>query len=168
MVDKIDEDRIKANIGANLSLGVASNTIGAGNISGNVGGGYTYNKGEAITERSSLTAGENLGIRVGGNLETDLATVGSDRKKGELKVGGKVITKDRELKEEAGGAIVGISGGLSGEIGLDLELADKKKKRTQHNSVIGFEKENIQAQSFERNGQQSNLENLETDDEGRV
>lgn len=58
MVDKIDEDRIKANIGANLSLGVASNTIGAGNISGNVGGGYTYNKGEAITERSSLTAGK--------------------------------------------------------------------------------------------------------------
>ena len=161
--DRYKEQKIKANAGLNGSLGVSSNTIVTGNGNASAGGGQIWKEGEKITERSGLTAGNSMDIEVGGNLNVDSATVGSDIKKGKLDVEGNINTTDRTTQEKSGGAVVGASGGLTGEIGADLEIGDKKNREVKSNSVLSFQKENISAKKVTQNGEKSNIESLKTD-----
>lgn len=161
--DQYKEQKIKANAGLNGSLGVSSNTIVTGNGNASAGGGQIWKEGEKITERSGLTAGNSMDIEVGGNLNVDSATVGSDIKKGKLDVEGNINTTDRTTQEKSGGAVVGASGGLTGEIGADLEIGDKKNREVKSNSVLSFQKENISAKKVTQNGEKSNIESLKTD-----
>ncbi|KYM48771.1 hypothetical protein A2U04_03080 [Fusobacterium necrophorum subsp. funduliforme] len=161
--DQYKEQKVKANAGLNGSLGVSSNTIVTGNGNASAGGGQIWKEGERITERSGLTAGNSMDIEVGGNLNVDSATVGSDIKKGKLDVEGDINTTDRTTQEKSGGAVVGASGGLTGEIGADLEIGDKKNREVKSNSVLSFQKENISAKKVTQNGEKSNIESLKTD-----
>ncbi|CAL7887860.1 Filamentous hemagglutinin family N-terminal domain protein [Fusobacterium necrophorum subsp. funduliforme] len=161
--DQYKEQKVKANAGLNGSLGVSSNTIVTGNGNASAGGGQIWKEGERITERSGLTAGNSMDIEVGGNLNVDSATVGSDIKKGKLDVEGDINTTDRTTQEKSGGAVVGASGGLTGEIGADLEIGDKKNREIKSNSVLSFQKENISAKKVTQNGEKSNIESLKTD-----
>ncbi|WP_069637010.1 hemagglutinin repeat-containing protein, partial [Campylobacter pinnipediorum] len=162
-VDTYNTSKIKANASATLSAGLGSNTIGAGNVSASAGGGYIYGNGEKISQRSSITAGEEFEAEVGNNLNLDSATIGSDTKKGSLKVEGETKITERVLKEQAGGAIVGISGGITGELGLDLEIGDKKDKQVAQNSVISLAKENISSGKIKLNGEEVKADSLKTD-----
>ncbi|WP_069638265.1 hemagglutinin repeat-containing protein, partial [Campylobacter pinnipediorum] len=162
-VDTYSNSKIKANASATLSAGVGSNTIGAGNVSASAGGGYIYGSGEKISQRSSITAGEEFEAEVGNNLNLDSATIGSDTKKGSLKVEGETKITERVLKEQAGGAIVGISGGITGELGLDIEVGDKKDKQVAQNSVISLAKENISSGKIKLNGEDVKADSLKTD-----
>ncbi|MDK4501886.1 hemagglutinin repeat-containing protein [Fusobacterium necrophorum] len=161
-VDEYKEEKIKANAGASGSVGVSSNTIATalGNIS--AGGGYLWKEGQKITERTGFTAGKRMDIEVGGDLDVDSATVGSDTKKGNLDVKGEIRTKDRTTYEKSGGAVVGGSAGLTGEIGMDLEIGDKRNREVKSNSVLSFHKENISAKKVIQNGKESDIDSLKT------
>ncbi|OPA70590.1 hypothetical protein BB381_04335 [Campylobacter pinnipediorum subsp. caledonicus] len=162
-IDTYNTSKIKSNASATLSAGLGSNTIGAGNVSASAGGGHIYGNGEKISGRSSITAGEEFEAEVGNNLNLDSATIGSDTKKGSLKVDGETKITERVLKEQAGGAIVGISGGITGEIGADVEIGDKKDKQVAQNSIISLEKENISSNKISLNGQKTETDSLRTD-----
>ncbi|MCI7681844.1 MAG: hemagglutinin repeat-containing protein, partial [Fusobacterium necrophorum] len=161
--DQYKEQKVKANAGVGGSVGVSSNTIVTALGSVSAGGGYIWKEGEKITERTGLTAGKSMDIEVGGDLNVDSATVGSDMKKGKLDVKGDINTKDRTTQEKSGGAVVGASVGLTGEIGVDLEIGDKKNREVKSNSVLSFQKENISAKKVTQNGEKSNIESLKTD-----
>ncbi len=161
--DQYKEQKVKANAGVSGSVGVSSNTIVTALGGASAGGGYIWKEGEKITERTGLTAGKSMDIEVGGDLNVDSATVGSDMKKGKLDVKGDINTKDRTTQEKSGGAVVGASGGLTGEIGMDLEIGDKKNREVKSNSVLSFQKENISAKKVTQNGEKSNIESLKTD-----
>ncbi|MDY4012000.1 MAG: hemagglutinin repeat-containing protein, partial [Fusobacterium gastrosuis] len=162
-VDKYNEQRVKANAGLSGSVGVASNTLVTGNGSLSAGAGSIWKEGEKIESRSGLTAGRKMNLEVGGDLEVDSASIGADTKKGNLKVEGEIKTKDRVTKERAGGAIVGGSAGLTGEIGIDLEIGDKRNREVNSKTVLSFEKENISTKKVTHNDKESNIDSIEND-----
>nr|WP_130891786.1 hemagglutinin repeat-containing protein [Fusobacterium ulcerans] len=132
--DKYDESRIEAWAGVDGSLGVASNTIGTGDLGVSAGGGQIYKKGDVINNQAGIVVKNNITGTIEGDLNLKGGVFGSEtgNANGNLTIGGNVNVEDVKSNLEAGGAIVGGNigskgGGVQGEVGdvIDLEKTAK-------------------------------------------
>ncbi len=141
-VDKIDESRIEGWLGADVSAGVASNTVGTGDIGLSAGGGQIFKKGNEMGTQAGITAKKNIDANVGGDLNLKGGSVGSETGDGNLNVGGNVNVEDVKTDLEANGAIVGISGGTKGG-GIQGEVGDVIDKEQTAKGTIGLKPGNV-------------------------
>ena len=132
--DKYDESRIEAWAGVDGSLGVASNTIGTGDLGVSAGGGQIYKKGDVINNQAGIVVKNDITGTIEGDLNLKGGVFGSEtgNANGNLTIGGNVNVEDVKSNLEAGGAIVGGNigskgGGIQGEVGdvIDLEKTAK-------------------------------------------
>lgn len=157
------EDSINANAGGNVSIGAASNTIGKGELGFSAGGGNLWKNGETV-QQSGIKSGGNLVVDVGGDLNMSGAILGSETGNGNLKVDGNINLKDLVTNEKQGGAHITVSGGLTGDMGVDGTIGDIKDKQVTSKSVIGLNQKNINVNGdITLNGEKSNVNNIYTD-----
>ncbi|WP_448821280.1 two-partner secretion domain-containing protein, partial [Cetobacterium sp.] len=71
------EDSINANAGGNVSLGVASNTVGKAELGFSAGGGNIWKNGETV-KQSGIKSGGNLVVDVGKDLNMTGGVLGSE------------------------------------------------------------------------------------------
>lgn len=158
-----DEHSINANAGANVSIGGSTNTIGKAEVGFNAGGGDIWKSGETV-EQSGIKVGGNLNVSVKGDLNMTGGVLGSESGNGSLEVGGNLNIKDIVTKEQQGGAHITVSGGFSGDMGVDGTIGDEKNKQVTTKSAIRLNPDNIKVDgNVSINGESSNIDNINTD-----
>lgn len=158
-----EEHSINANAGANVSIGGSTNTIGKAEVGFNAGGGDIWKSGETV-EQSGIKVGENLNVSVKGDLNMTGGVLGSESGNGSLEVGGNLNIKDIVTKEQQGGAHITVSGGFSGDMGVDGTIGDEQNKQVTTKSAIGLNPDNIKVDgNVSINGESSNIDNINTD-----
>lgn len=163
MISSYNEESINANAGGNVSIGASSNTIGKGELGFNAGGGNIWKSGETVVQ-SGITSGGSLNVTVKNDLNMKGAILGSEIESGSLDVGGNVSITDISTFEKQGGAQITISGGLTGDMGIDGQIGDMQNKEISNKSVIGLKKENISVKGdININGEESTIENIYMD-----
>ena len=157
------EDSINANAGGNVSIGAASNTIGKGELGFSAGGGNIWKNGETV-KQSGIKSGGNLVVDVGKDLNMTGGVLGSETGNGSLNVGGNVNLKDLVTTEQQGGAHITVSGGFTGDMGVDGKIGDTKDKQVTSKSVIGLKQENINVNGdISLNGEKGGVKDIYTD-----
>lgn len=131
-----DNHEINANTGVNVSVGVASNTIGKGEVGASGGGGDIWSTGETVSQ-STIKSGKNLNANIDGNLNIEGGGLGSKTGSGKIIVDGDIKIKDITTKEQAGGTHLTASGGFTGDFGVDGTIGDQIDKETINKGAIG-------------------------------
>ncbi|MDE6885786.1 MAG: hemagglutinin repeat-containing protein [Helicobacteraceae bacterium] len=124
VVDTFKSNGFSLDVGLDTSLGVASNTIVRGDLSGNVGFGYNKGESNLVNQQSGMVSQNEIGGSIKGDLNLNGGVLGSENKLGNVNVGGKTNVKDVALFERSDGANVGISGGAEGNFGSDINIDD--------------------------------------------
>ena len=140
--NKVDESRIDAWAGGDLSAGVASNTIVTGDAGLSAGGGQIYKKGDSISQQAGITAKNKIDVNVGKDVNLKGGVIGSETGDGSLNVGGNINVDDVHSDLNGGGAIVGANGGTKGG-GILGEVGDVIDKEQTAKGTIGINKDNI-------------------------
>lgn len=135
VVSTKESEKKFGSVGGRLGIGIASNTIVRGNLSTAVGGGHITSHEEKI-DVSGITAGNNLDVSVGKDLNITAGVLGSKENKGGIKVGNNINVKDIYTSSQKGGVDIVASVGQAGEIGVTGSVADKLDKTTVTNSAI--------------------------------
>ena len=141
-VDKIDESRIEAWLGADVSAGVATNTIGTGDLGLSAGGGQIFKKGSEVTTQAGIKAKNEITAKVEGDANLKGGVLGSETGNGNVDIGGNLNVSDVKTDLNAGGAIIGISGGTKGG-GIQGEVGDVIDKKQTAKSGINVNPDNI-------------------------
>ena len=141
-VDKIDESRIEAWLGADVSAGVATNTIGTGDLGLSAGGGQIFKKGSEVTTQAGIKAKNEITAKVEGDANLKGGVLGSETGAGNVDIGGNLNVSDVKTDLNAGGAIIGISGGTKGG-GIQGEVGDVIDKKQTAKSGINVNPDNI-------------------------
>ena len=141
-VDKIDESRIEAWLGADVSAGVATNTIGTGDLGLSAGGGQIFKKGSEVTTQAGIKAKNDITVKVDGDANLKGGVLGSETGAGNVDIGGNLNASDVKTDLNAGGAIVGISGGTKGG-GIQGEVGDVIDKEQTAKSGINVNPDKI-------------------------
>lgn len=163
MISSYNEESINANAGGNVSIGASSNTIGKGELGFSAGGGNIWKSGETIAQ-SGIISGESLNVTVKSDLNMKGGILGSEIESGSLDVGGNINIVDISTSEKQGGAQITVSGGFTGDMGIDGQIGDIQNKEISNKSTIGLKKENIFANgNININGKNSTVENIYTD-----
>lgn len=138
MVDSKDSEDFYANLGGDVSLGAASNTIGKADISLNGGGGYYYNSSKSLGMQSGIVVNGKLNANIKGDASLEGAVLDSKTKEGSFDVGGKLEILDTALYQNTKGGGVNLSGGMSGGFGGQVNIADFKDEKSLLHSMINI------------------------------
>ena len=134
--DKIDESRIEAFAGLDVSGGGSSNTILTGDVGLSGGGGQIFKKGDKISSQGGINAKNSIDATVGGDLNLKGGVIGSETGNGKLDVKGNVNVEDVKSNYEEGGAIIGGNVGTKG-FGVQGEVGDVVDKEVTSKGTIG-------------------------------
>ena len=134
--DKIDESRIEAFAGLDVSGGGSSNTILTGDVGLSGGGGQIFKKGDKISSQGGINAKNSIDATVGGDLNLKGGVIGSETGNGKLDVKGNVNVEDVKSNYEEGGAIIGGNVGTKG-FGIQGEVGDVVDKEVTSKGTIG-------------------------------
>ena len=158
-----DENSINANAGGNVSIGGSTNTIGKAELGFNAGGGNIWKSGETV-EQSGIKSGGKLDVKVGGDLNLTGGVIGSETGEGNLEIGGNLNVKDIVTTEKQGGSHITVSGGFSGDMGVDGTIGDEKDKQITSKATIGLKSGNITVKgSTSVNGEKGSLDDINKD-----
>lgn len=138
MVDSKDSKNFQANLGGDVSLGVASNTLGKADISLNGGVGYYSDSSKSVGEQSGIVVDGKLNVNIKGNASLEGAVLDSKTKNGSFDVGGKLEILDVALYQNTQGGKASLSGGMSGDFGGQINIADFKDEKSLLHSMINI------------------------------
>ncbi|MGL5657056.1 MAG: hemagglutinin repeat-containing protein, partial [Fusobacteriaceae bacterium] len=168
VADKINESRVEAYGGFDLSAGVATNTIVTADIGLSAGGGKIYKEGTEITTVSGITAKNSVNGKVEGDANLNGGTIGSETGKGNLEIGGDLNVTDKTSDLKGGGAIIGFSGGTKGG-GIQGEVGDTIDKKVTGKGAVGLDTESLTVKGdVKANGQVVTKEELNKDIENSL
>lgn len=165
--DKVDESRVEGWAGGDLSIGVATNTIGTGDVGISAGGGETYKKGDSVNKQAGIVAKNTINAKIDGDANIIGGVLGSETGEGNIKIGGSLNIEDVKSDLNAGGQIIGISGGTKGG-GIQGEVADIIDQEKTAKGVIGLNPGNITVGDITINGKAGNKEDINTDMENSL
>lgn len=158
-----DENSINANAGGNVSIGGSTNTIGKAELGFSAGGGNIWKSGEVV-EQSGIKSSGKLDVNVKGNLNLTGGVIGSETGDGNLNIGGNLNIKDLVTTEKQGGAHITVSGGFTGDMGVDGSIGDEKDKQITSKGTIGLKSENINIKgNVTLNGNTSSIDMINKD-----
>ena len=164
--DDIDQSRKEGWGGADISGGLATNTIGTGDLGISGGGGNIWQSGDKITGQAGITAKKEINVDVKGDANLVGGVLGSETGEGNMKVGGDLNVTDVKSNYEEGGAIIGVNagtegGGILGEVGdrVDLEQTAKGTINIGNVTVDG---------DVTLNGDKSDLDSINKDLENSI
>lgn len=161
VIDSNDSKNFNASLGGDVSLGVASNTIGKGNLALNGGGGYYYENSKTVATQSGIFTQNTLDINVKGDANLQGAILSSKNKMGVFEVSKQLSISDLSLHQDNGGGGVNLSGGLSGNFGGQINVGDFKNDKSLLHNAINL---SVKADgTISINGTQGSVENIYTD-----
>ena len=140
--NKVDESRVEAWAGADISAGVATNTIATGDIGLSAGGGQIYKKGNEVTSQAGIKAKNEITAKVEGDANLKGGILGSETGNGNVDIGGNLNSTDVKTDLNAGGAIIGVSGGTKGG-GIQGEVGDIINKEQTAKGGISINPDNV-------------------------
>lgn len=140
--NKVDESRVEAWAGADISAGVATNTIATGDIGLSAGGGQIYKKGNEVTSQAGIKAKNEITAKVEGDANLKGGILGSETGNGNVDIGGNLNSTDVNTDLNAGGAIIGVSGGTKGG-GIQGEVGDIINKEQTAKGGISINPDNV-------------------------
>ena len=158
-----NENSINANAGGNVSIGGSTNTIGKAELGFSAGGGDIWKSGETI-EQSGIKSGGKLDVNVKGDLNLIGGVIGSETEEGSLNVEGNLNVKDLVTTKKQGGAHITVSGGFTGDMGVDGSIGDEQDKQITSKGTIGLKSGNISVKgNVTLNGNSSSTDMINKD-----
>lgn len=124
MVDKSSAKSLDLASNGEVALGVANNTIVAGDISGNLGVGYKDSSSNLVKRQSGIIAKNSINGNIGNNINLKGAVIGSQSGNGNLNVKGTINSQAINLSQKEDGASVNIAGGTNKAFGAGINLND--------------------------------------------